>query len=403
MKTTYGHLTYCSNIHSGESWEDHFEKLKENVPAIKEELSPDTAFGLGLRLADAASKTLQQPHSLQEFKQWLNDNDIYVFIINGFPYGNFHHTAVKDHVHTPDWLTNDRVAYTIRLAEILTELLPSGMEGGVSTPPLTYRYWHNEKQWEGVLKKTTANLLLVVDKLIEIKQRTGKTIHIDIEPEPDGLLDNGTEFLQWYLQFLLPLGIEYLQQKKGMDKLAAEEAIKTHVQLCYDVCHFAVGYEDHATMIKKFEEAGIKTGRIQVSAALKGRLDGTSAEKEKVINAFKNFNEPVYLHQVIARKKDSSFLHYPDMPQALADSNHPDVEEWRAHYHVPLFIEHYDILQSTQADIITVIDIQKAKSFTTYLEVETYTWEVLPAAMRLPINQSICRELKWVKSLLNNH
>ncbi|MCC6287005.1 MAG: metabolite traffic protein EboE [Chitinophagaceae bacterium] len=403
MKTTYGHLTYCSNIHSGENWEDHFEKLKENIPLIKNELAPGQPFGLGLRLADAASKTLQQPHVLQEFKQWLRENDIYVFTMNGFPYGNFHHTAVKDQVHAPDWLTRDRVDYTIRLAEILAELLPHEMEGSISTSPLTYRFWHKENEWNAVMEKATKNLLLVVDKLIDIKQKTGKVIHIDIEPEPDGLLDNGTEFLDWYLQYLLPLGIEHLQKSKGLDRTAAEEAIKMHIQLCYDVCHFAVGYEDHAAMVEAFERHGIKTGKIQISAALKGRLDGTADEKEKVIEAFKNFNEPVYLHQVVARKSDGSFSRYRDMPDALANSNAAAVEEWRAHYHVPLFIEHYDILQSTQADIKTVLDIQKKHPFTKYMEVETYTWEVLPAAMRLPIGQSISRELKWVKDLLNNH
>lgn len=403
MNTAYGHLTYCSNIHSGESWEDHFARLKENLPAIKKTLAPEQSFGLGLRLADAASKTLQQPNVLQAFKQWLKENDMYVFIINGFPYGSFHHSVVKDQVHTPDWLTNDRAAYTIRLAGILAELLPDDMEGGVSTPPLSYRYWHKKSDRNDVIKKATANLLSVADKLIEIREKTGKIIHIDIEPEPDGLLDNGTEFLQWYLQYLLPLGIEHLQQTRGINKHAAEETIKTHIQLCYDICHFAVGYEDHAAMIKKFEQEGIKTGRIQVSAALKGRLNDAATEKGKVIAAFENFNEPVYLHQVVARKKDGTLLHYPDMPDALADSDHPGVEEWRAHYHVPLFIERYDILQSTQADIKTVLDIQKTKPFTKYLEVETYTWEVLPAAMRLPVDQSISRELQWVKDVLKDH
>jgi hypothetical protein len=305
-------------------------------------------------------------------------------------------------VHAPDWLTSDRVAYTIRLAEILAQLLPDEMEGSISTSPLTYRFWHKEVEWNAVMKKATANLLLVVDKLIDIKQQAGKTIHIDIEPEPDGLLDNGTEFLEWYLQYLIPSGIEYLQQGKDMNKHEAEAAIKTHIRLCCDVCHFAVGYEDHAAMIKKFESHGIKTGKIQISAALKGRLDGSTIEKENVINAFKNFNEPVYLHQVVARKKDGGLLRYRDMPDALADSDRADVEEWRAHYHVPLFIEHYDILQSTQNDIKTVLDIQKQNPFTKYMEVETYTWEVLPATMRLPIDQSISRELKWVKDLLNH-
>ncbi|MBX3239067.1 MAG: metabolite traffic protein EboE [Chitinophagaceae bacterium] len=400
MKTAFGHLTYCSNIHSGESWADHFENIKKHVPSVKQTLAAGEPFGLGLRLADSASRSLQQPSLLQELKEWLHRENIYVFTMNGFPYGNFHNTAVKDQVHAPDWLSRDRADYTIRLAEILAELLPADMEGSISTSPLTYRYWHPENEWDAVFKQATDNLLQVVNALIGIREKTGKIIHVDIEPEPDGLLDNGSEFLQWYLHYLLPAGTEYLKQYRGMSSQSAEEAIRTHIQLCYDVCHFAVGYEDHAAMIDEFEKHGIKTGKIQISAALKGRWGNTAAEKEKVINAFKNFNEPVYLHQVLAKKSDGELVRYPDMPQAIADSNHAGVEEWRAHYHVPLFVENYDILQSTQADIKTVLGIQKSKPFTKYLEVETYTWEVLPETMRLPLVQSISRELKWVIDLL---
>lgn len=403
MKTAFGHLTYCSNIHSGESWPDHFEKLQQHIPEVKKELAPNDRFGLGLRLSDAASKTLQQPEFLQEFKQWLKDNNVYVFTMNGFPFGNFHNTAVKDQVHAPDWLSDNRVAYTIRLAEILSKILPENMEGGISTSPLSYRFWHKQEEWPAVFEKTTAHLLMVVDALIEIRNTTGKLIHIDIEPEPDGLLDNGQEFLKWYLQYLLPMGVQRLQQTKNLDPAQAEEAIKAHIQLCYDVCHFAVGYEDHAAMIQQFAQHGIKTGKIQISAALKGKMNGSAAEQQKVVNAFGAFNEPVYLHQVIAQKTDGSLLRYPDLSEAIAHSSQPDVKEWRAHFHVPLFIEHYDILQSTQADIKTVLEIQKAKPFTPYLEVETYTWEVLPDSIRLPLSQSISRELKWVADLLQNH
>lgn len=402
MKTKYGHLTYCSNIHAGESWEDHFAKLKAHVPAVKQLAAPNQPFALGLRLADAASRVLQQEEQLQEFTNWLRENDIYVFTMNGFPFGNFHHSAVKDQVHAPDWLSADRVAYTIRLAEILAKLLPDGMEGSISTSPLTYRFWHREEEWDAVFRKATGNLLQVVDALADIRQQTGKLIHIDIEPEPDGLLDNGAEFLQWYIKYLLPLGILHLQQSRGMSSTAAEEAIKAHIRLCYDICHFAVGYENHAEMIRQLEAQGIKTGKLQVSAALKGRLDGDAAEKEKVLEAFKAFNEPVYLHQVIAAKTDGTLLRYRDMPEALADAQHPGVEEWRAHYHVPLFMERYDVLQSTQADIKTVLGIQQKDPFTKYMEVETYTWEVLPAATRLPIDQSISRELLWVTELLDH-
>lgn len=373
MQTLYGHLTYCSNIHAGESWPEHFEKLQQYIPAIKQEVSPDKPFGLGLRLSDIASKTLYQPDELKKFKEWLKANDVYVFTMNGFPFGSFHHTAVKDLVHAPDWLSQERVDYTIRLAEILAQLLPGGMEGGISTNPFTYRHWHPKEEWDNIFKKATVQLLHVVDALINIKKEKNILIHIDIEPEPDGLLDNGKEFLQWWDTYLLPIGISYLQDKWQLSPTEAETVLKDHVQLCYDVCHFAISYEDHAAMIHELEKRGIKTGKIQISAALKGLFAENNSSE--IIEAFKNFNEPVYLHQVVAKKKDGALLKYRDLPQALEDSQHTDVKEWRAHFHVPIFIETYNVLQSTQADIKTVLQLQKEKAFTPYLEIETYTWE----------------------------
>jgi len=400
MQTPYGHLTYCSNIHAGESWPEHFEKLQQYIPSIKQEVSPDKPFGLGLRLSDVASKTLYQPDELKEFKHWLKENDVYIFTMNGFPFGSFHHTAVKDLVHAPDWLSQERVDYTIRLAEILAQLLPATMEGGISTNPFTYRHWHPKEEWNSIFKKATLHLLHVVDALITIKKEKGILIHIDIEPEPDGLLDNGKEFLDWWDNYLLPIGISYLQDKWQLSSTEAESVLKAHVQLCYDVCHFAISYEDHAGMIHQLEKRGIKTGKIQISAALKGLF--TENNSAELIQAFKNFNEPVYLHQVVAKKTDGTLLRYRDLPQALEDSQHADVAEWRAHFHVPIFIENYNVLQSTQADIKTVLQLQKEKAFTPYLEIETYTWEVLPQDMRLPMGQSISRELNWVINLLHH-
>src|SRR5688572_19311874 len=143
MRTHYGHLTYCTNIHAGESWADHFAALKANIPDVKKKLSPDKPFGIGLRLSHLASLDLGKKEALAEFKTWLNASQCYVFVINGFPYGGFHHTKVKDKVHAPDWTTQDRVLYTIQLFKILSAILPEGMSGGVSTAPLSYKYWHN--------------------------------------------------------------------------------------------------------------------------------------------------------------------------------------------------------------------------------------------------------------------
>jgi len=172
--------------------------------------------------------------------------------------------------------------------------------------------------------------------------------------------------------------------------------------LCYDVCHFAVGYEKHAAVVRQLREKKIKVGKIQISAALKAIMPDSPTERESVIQAFRQFNESTYLHQVVARQDDGSFKRYPDLPEALNDSDNVLTKEWRSHFHVPLFVQDYGLLKSTQEDIKEVLSIHCSLSFTHYLEVETYTWEVLPDPLKAPISESIIREMEWVINYLNN-
>jgi hypothetical protein len=399
MKTAYGHFTYCTNIHPGETWADHFAQLQLHVPGIKKALSPQHSFGIGLRLSGMASQELIKEENLKIFQQWLKEQDCYVFTMNGFPYGGFHNTVVKDTVHYPDWTTSERVEYTIRLAQILTALLPAGIEGGISTSPLSYRYWQAEDKRPEVLHTATLHVLQVVEQLSRIRKTSGHLIHIDIEPEPDGLLQNGNEFFDWYINYLLPVGARYLKEKWNCSDNEAQNAIRDHIQLCYDVCHFAIGFENLEDVLKTAKANGIKVGKIQISAALKALL-GTDEQRQKVINAFREFNEPTYLHQVIARKKDGTLEYFADLPPALEKANDQAIAEWRAHFHVPLFIKDYGVLQSTQDDITNVLSVHRRQRFSDHLEVETYTWDVLPQELKLPIAESIIREMQWVKDTL---
>lgn len=401
MQTPYGHLTYCTNIHPGESWDAHFKQLQLHIPLVKAALSPDQPFGIGLRLSNKASLELSKEAALQEFKAWLQEQDCYVFTMNGFPYGGFHNVTVKDQVHVPDWTTGDRVTYTIRLFRLLAALLPEGMEGGVSTCPLSYKLWNRcAEEKASVTESATLNLLLVVEQLARIRRSGGPLLHIDIEPEPDGLLENSQEYIDWYFQQLMPAGIPFLSDKLGVTEEAAAQMLKDHVQLCYDVCHFALAYEQPEAVLNSMRQYGLKIGKLQISAALKALLPAAgSQERANVIDAFRAFNEPTYLHQVIART-GNGYTHYPDLPEALADAENPQVQEWRSHFHVPLFIDHYGLLSATREDIQQVLALQQMQLFTTHLEVETYTWEVLPPDLKLPMDQSIARELAWVQQQL---
>lgn len=397
MQIANSHLTYCTNIHPGENWVAHFEQLQQFIPAIKARVSPEKPFGIGLRLSNTASLELSKEPALNTFKAWLKEHDCYVFTMNGFPYGGFHHTVVKDQVHTPDWTTPERVAYTMRLFRILAALLPDGVEGGISTSPLSYKLWHVrcETERDAVMENATLNMLQVVQQLVSIHRSGGPFMHLDVEPEPDGMLENSAEYIRWFFDYLLPAAIPMLVDKFGFTEEEAAEKVKAHIQLCYDVCHFALVYESPAAVLDTMRQYGLRIGKLQISAALKAILPEGNIEREAIINAFRTFNEPTYLHQVIARTA-TGYLHYPDLPQAISDADNVAVKEWRSHFHVPVFIDQYGLLSSTQTDIREVLQLQVKQPFTPHLEIETYTWDVLPADLKLPMDQSVSREMEWV-------
>jgi hypothetical protein len=392
------HLTYCTNIHPGESWEEVFISLENYLPGLKQKLSPDKPFGVGLRLSDRASRELLEGTRLSDFLYWLQSNGLYVFTMNGFPFGGFHHQVVKDAVHKPDWTTVDRLEYTKRLANILAVLLPEGMEGGISTSPLSYKPWfgNNKVKLQGAFRTSSVHLAKLVEELVQIKMQTGKTIHIDLEPEPDGFLENTDEVIEFYKDWLIPVGCYTLQEEAAMSFDAAQKAIFEHIQLCYDVCHFALAYEEPAEAFARLKSHGVKIGKIQISAALKAFLPDSIDGRNVVAEKLAPFVESTYLHQVVERDSNSKLTHYTDLSLALEYIQKPEAREWRTHFHVPLFTHEYNGLLSTQDDIKKVLDILKVEPVSRHLEVETYTWDVLPAGLKKELSESIQRELEWV-------
>jgi hypothetical protein len=301
-------------------------------------------------------------------------------------------------VHTPDWTTKDRYDYTLRLACLLAKLLPENLkEGGISTSPLSYKYWwKNPEELKNATNTATLHLIELVVELAKIDQETGKWIHIDIEPEPDGILENHKEFVDWYENTLIPLGAEYLQNK-GVNNPV--NLIKRHIQLCFDICHFGVSYDSPAACIQELNQKGIGVGKIQISSAL--RVDLRTNPQEK-IDALRKYHEPVYLHQVKALLANGQYLQYKDLDEAIQDYSAGKFDEWRIHFHVPLFLANYGLLGSTQKEIMETLAVQKSMPFTRHLEIETYTWAVLPTEFQAPIHESIAREIEWVKAILTD-
>ena len=386
------HLTYCTNIHPADGWPAVDANLRRYAPALKQRFAPERPFGIGLRLSARDARELQEGSNLDTFRRFLDDEGLYVAIINGFPYGSFHGTPVKEQVYAPDWRDEARVAYTLDLIAILVRLLPDALDGGISTSPISYKAWLPSDDRDGWTRAAT-NIGRIAAALARTRRETGRFIHLDIEPEPDCVLETSAETIEFFERWLRPIATRTIAGATGLAASDAEQALFDHVQVCFDCCHFAVEHEDPVDAATRLEAAGIRIGRIQLSSAL--RVDVPDGSGAAALDArLRPFADPVYLHQVVSKRADG-LRHYPDLGPAL-DAREAGPAEWRIHFHVPLFTSDYDGLGSTQDDVRRLIDAAVARPITTHLEIETYTWSVLPGSLKIDLLDSIAREYEWV-------
>jgi len=388
------HLTYCSNIHPGESWAEVRANIERYFPAVRDRVAPGEMFGIGLRLSARAARELGSGDALASFHEFMARNKLYVFTINGFPYGTFHGTRVKEEVYLPDWRDEERLRYTDELADLLVQLLPNGVEGSISTVPGAFK---PAMRGDADVGKIADNMLRHVAKLVAIKRDSGQHIALAIEPEPHCFLETVDESVRFFQEHLFSADAAHrLGELTGLDRKAAAAALHEHIGLCLDLCHAAVEFEDPAGCIRDLQEAGIRVTKLQISAGL--RLPELTLE---AVTALKQFDDPVYLHQVV-EEGPGGIKRYADLPEALATATgKADGREWRVHCHVPIFMDDLGAFSSTRSFISDVLGIHKLYPVSGHLEVETYTWNVLPEHLRAGgMEQAISRELNWVRAAL---
>ncbi len=396
MKVAGAHLTYCTNIHPGESWEAVFENVRTHVLAVKARVAPDAPFGVGLRLSALAAKTLREPGRLEAFKDFLASHELYVFTLNGFPYGPFHGQPVKAAVYHPDWTQTERGRYTSDLSELLGALLPPGMAGSISTVPGGFK---RDVRGTEQVQQIAQMLLAQTLELHRLLERTGSEITLALEPEPCCLLETTSETLDFFERELLSRqALAWMAARAQVDSSTAESIVRRHLGICLDTCHAAIEFEDADHTLDRLDAAGIRIAKVQLSAGL--RLPSPSLE---ALAALRAYDEPVYLHQVVARASGGELLRFEDLPQAMADSAAQRAEEWRVHFHVPLYDTELGLFTNTQGFLGRVLDRHRRQAVTAQLEVETYTWDVLPLAQRTDgVVASIARELDWVTDRLEH-
>jgi len=388
------HLSYCTNVHPGESLGEVEQALRSHVAQIGKGIQA-SPFGVGLRLSALAARQLDEPRQLRQFQDLLEELGLYVFTLNGFPYGAFHGQRVKEHVYDPDWRSLERVDYSNRLARLLAALLPSKTAGSISTVPLGFRpnlARHDEP-------RVVANLLQHVTQLHRLREQIGCTITLGLEPEPHCYLETLHEAVDFLERGpFSAAGVQELSRLTGQSAAQAADTLRRHLGVCLDACHMTVEFEDPAETVKLLEDRGICVSKLQISAGLRCNLSGDREQDTQVLSELRSFSEDVYLHQVVERKGSqlARYLDLPDAFQAYDEAADRQPREWRIHFHVPVFLETLGRFSSTRRELQQLLALQRATPFTSHLEVETYTWDVLPRANR-PQNlaQAIIHELEW--------
>lgn len=397
-------IPYCLNIHPGESLAEVRNVIERYTRAVKARVCPDAPYPLGLRLSAAATEELTADRAvLDAFAAQLRQHALFVTGINGFPFGTFHHTAVKTAVYQPDWATPERLTYTARLATVLAGLLPEGATGNISTVPLGYKSQRAEvrgQRSEGGETREAIDaqrmtvyvrqLAVMAEFLDDLSARDGRDIVLALEPEPDCLLETTDDVIRWFEDELLHQGIRWLSGSGRRTRDAAEALLRRRIGLCLDTCHFAVAFEDPLTALIRFESACLRVARIQLSAALRATIS------EDSLRRLRDFIDPVYLHQTKIRRPQGQIIAYPDLTEVTLEAAREQAGcEVRTHFHVPLFFEGDGVLASTHTDL-TPAFFDRARASRIPLEVETYTFDVLPPDLRSPtVIDSLVRELEW--------
>ncbi len=381
-------LGYCTNVHPGATFDAIRSNLLRYAVPVKQRVSPDAPMGVGLWFsAEAAAYATSNPVALADLRSWMGGLGLVVYTLNGFPFGDFHEPVVKTRVYEPDWTTQQRYDYTLMLAKLLSELLPDDAEGSISTLPLGWPSLTggSDTDLHRVKSAAAGRLHDLVHELARLELDTGKLIHIDLEPEPGCIIDTAPGMAGFFQQYLLDS--------------PDDVSIRGYLRVCHDVCHSAVMFEPQGGALAAYRDAGIGVGKVQLSSAVAVNFESKdSSDRAAALQQLKGFAEDRYQHQTSVRLPTGGMRFFSDLPDAIAELGGDPRGEWRTHFHVPVYLESFGRLGTTQTDITDLINAIEPGDELHHFEVETYAWGVLPPELqRSELADGIADELKWVR------
>jgi hypothetical protein len=392
-----GHLTYSTLVHPGDTWPEMWDSLTTYVPRVKARVSPNGRFGVSLRLSAASAQTLtDNPEERRKLKRFLDDNDMYLYTVNAFPYGPFKNQVIKEQVYEPDWRSLERTRYTQQVAEILAEVCPLDVDPSIQSPPLGFKPRVTGPE---VVEAYAANLREMAVYLHRLKQRTGRTVTLAVEPEPACFLETTAETIDFFVNVLRSdRSIAALADALDVSKDEARAILRTHVGTVYDICHQAVEFEDITASLQALADNDIPVFKLQEAAAVR-----IPEVDQSVVESLREYADTVYLTQTIQRR-NGQLTRFLNLEDAFADyeADPGPGREWRIHFHVPVFLDSLGpVFKTTRFAIEDALAWHKKNRLSAQLEIETYTWDVLPEHLKTgDIVDYVVQELDWVKGQL---
>jgi len=390
-----GHLTYSTLVHPGDTWEEMWASLTTYVPKVKERVCPNDPFGVSLRLsADSASTLANDGRLRDELKRFLAEKDMYLYTVNAFPYGPFKGRTVKEQVYEPDWRSEERTEYTINVADILADVAPEGSSPSIQSPPLGFKPRVTGSE---VVASYTEHVLRVAAHLVGLEAKTGRTVTLALEPEPYCFLETTDETVDYFTQHLYSgAAAATLGTLARIPISEAHVALRRHIGIVFDTCHQAVEYEDITASLQKLVDAGVPIFKLQEAAALH-----VPEVTQEIVDVLARYAKTIYLTQTL-EKKDGQLTRFLNLEDAFAAwEKDPGPREWRVHVHVPVFLDDLGAFHSTRFAIEDALAFHKANPLSRQLEIETYTWDMLPESVKSDdIVDYVCREIEWVRNEL---
>ncbi|GAQ63839.1 metabolite traffic protein EboE [Streptomyces scabiei] len=367
------HLGYCSNVHQAEDVDGVLAQLADHAEPVRERLGVDR-LGIGLWLArDVVSELVAVPGEVKNLRGELAARGLETVTLNAFPYAGFHREVVKKDVYLPDWADEARLAHTLDCARVLAALLPDDAErGSVSTLPLAWRTpWPPDRADTArrALDRLTAGLAA-------IESDTGRRIRVGFEPEPGCVVETTAQAVR---------------ELRGLDP--------ERLGVCLDACHLAVQFEEPGAALRRLADAGLPVVKLQASCAVEAADPADPAAHA----ALRRLAEPRFLHQTrtAARQESPDVRGVDDLPEALEGGLPTDTGPWRVHFHAPLHADPEPPLRTTADQLSRVLAglLGGASAHCDHIEVETYTWSVLPEPPT-DLPGGIAAELAWARDRL---